>query len=145
MPGEDFLNDLRYFHILHIRQGRLYSSNKLRKIVCLLLLRSLQSTRFGQMYFVAQPDGSPLLARSGFWVIASGACCSGGDGMEEGKEQQAQTRRKLAALYLPHRIASQENLTQADALTSCITSSTGIVSATSNTPPVFSSLREVNG
>jgi hypothetical protein len=33
---------------------------------------------------------------------ASGACCSGGDGMEEGKEQEAQARRKPLALYLPY-------------------------------------------
>ena len=33
---------------------------------------------------------------------ASGACCSGGDGMEVGKEQQAQARKKQAAHYQPH-------------------------------------------
>lgn len=31
--------------------------------------------------------------------VASGACCSGGRGMEVGKEQQAGSRRKQMALY----------------------------------------------
>ena len=34
--------------------------------------------------------------------VASGACCSGGGGMEVGKEQQAGARRKRAALYRFH-------------------------------------------
>jgi hypothetical protein len=33
---------------------------------------------------------------------ASGACCCGGDGMEEGKQEQAQACRKLMVLFLDH-------------------------------------------